>query len=153
MQQEQLSKNKINDMQIIKFDNQNQSFKIKIKKKKKITPKYLIIFDDLSIELKKKNVPYLLKTFRHYKSKVILSTQYLSDIDPQSRMQIDFWILLKNHTEEKLAKIFPDIGCNINFDQFYKIYKDVTSKAFNFLFIDKNTCEIRENFTNEIIIE
>jgi hypothetical protein len=148
------SKKKVSDMlEIIKFDKENNSTKIKIKSKKKKTPKYLIIFDDLSIELKKRNVLFLLKTFRHYQSKVIVSSQFLNDLDPQARQQIDIWLLFKGHPEERLQKIYPDIGCNIDFNKFYEIYEMVTKELHHFMFIDKNSCELRENFSGLIEIK
>lgn len=148
---EEKESNKKEDLiQIVKFDNDKKSDKVVIKKKKKKVSKYLIIFDDLSIELKKRNVPMLLKVFRHYRSKVIVLIQYLSDIDPQSRMQFDIWLLFKNHTEEKLEKIYGNIGCNIEFPEFYKIYKQVTSQPYHFLYINKNDCTFRDNFNKQI---
>lgn len=150
--EEQSKKKDAEYIQIVKFDNKKAA-KIKIKKKRKETPKYLIIFDDLSAELKKRDVPYLLQTFRHYQAKVIVSTQYLTDIEPKARSQFDFWILLKNHIEEKLKKVFPEMGCNIEFDYFYKIYKEVTSQPYHFLFINKINCTFRNNFTHEIEIK
>ncbi len=61
-------------IEIVKFDSNRNSIKIKVKKKKKVAPKYFFIFDDISNELKDKEVTLLLKNLRHYKSKTILSS-------------------------------------------------------------------------------
>ena len=149
--EEESKKEKVSDMiQIVKFDNNTKTTKIKIKKKKKQTPKYLFIFDDLSVELTKKNVSYLIKTQRHYQMKLIVASQFLNDLEPDTRQQIDFWLLFKNHPKERLEKLYADIGCNIDFEKFYQIYKDVTNENHQFLFVDKNTCEFRINFNQEI---
>ena len=155
LEEEQKKKDKVSDViQIVKFDIESKTTKVKIAKPKKKVPKYLIIFDDLSIELKKKNVPYLLKTFRHYKSKVIVSSQFLNDLDPQARQQIDFWLLFKNHPRERLESLYADIGCNIDFEKFYEIYKNTTNGGdHQFLFVDKNQCQFRINFDKEIILK
>ena len=44
--------------------------------KKKKEPVYIVIFDDLSSELKDKAVPYFMKRNRHFKTLCILSSQY-----------------------------------------------------------------------------
>jgi hypothetical protein len=151
MEEEENKKKNINNLiEIVKFDKEKGYSKINIKKKKQKTPKYLIIFDDLSIELKVKSVAFLLKTFRHYKSKVIVSTQYLNDLAPDARMQFDIWLLFKGHTLDKLEKIYGDIGCNLPFDTFYDIYRKITDEPYQFLYIDKTGCQLRKNF-NELI--
>lgn len=154
-EEEEQKKQKISEkIEIIRYHNNTNTSKVKIKKNKKKIPKYLFIFDDLSIELKKKNLVQLLKTFRHYNAKVIVSSQFLNDLDPQERQQMDIWILFKNHPKERLEKIYPDIGCNINFELFYEIYFTVTQSApYQFLFVNKNTCELRKNFNEEILIK
>lgn len=124
--EEEKKNKKVSDfIEIVRFDNNTKEVKVKIKKKKKKAPEFMIIF----VELKKSNVPFLLKTFRHYKSKVIVSSQFLNDLDPQARQQIDIWLLLKNHPKERLEKIYGDIGCNIDFELFYKLYHEVTSSV------------------------
>jgi hypothetical protein len=139
-------------LEIMKFD--EISCTLKIKKPKEQSPKYLIIFDDLSIELKKKNVPFLLKTFRHYKSKVIISTQYFNDLPVDARLQIDYLLLFKGNTQEKVDEhIYPIYGCNLTKEEFYDIYKKITSEQYQFLYISKNDCQFRKNFTELIKIK
>ena len=52
--QEEDKEENINDLiQVLKF-NGKESYKVKVKSSKKQTPKFIIIFDDMSMELKKK---------------------------------------------------------------------------------------------------
>jgi len=119
---------------------------IKIKKKKKIAPEIIFVLDDMGVLLKAPSVSQLLKTNRHFKSKVIISSQYPHDMTPESRRQLDFLILFGGHSQEKLAIMFEDIDLPINFDLFEKLYKDATSEKFNFLYVDVRNVEFRKNF-------
>jgi len=132
---------------------QDDSIKIKIKKRKpkKVAPKVIFIFDDFSGELKDKNLVKLLKENRHYKSKVIISSQYPNDMKPESRSQLDYWILFGSHNDEKLEQMYEYCTLGITFDQFKKIYKFATSDKFNFLYIDRGNEEYRKNFDKKII--
>src|SRR6185437_11733738 len=58
-------------------------------------PEYIIIFDDLSSELKSRSLLSLLKFNRHFKSKLIISSQWLHDLLPESRKQIDLFLIFK----------------------------------------------------------
>ena len=141
-------------VEIIKFNDGSEEestdtkLKIKIKKKVKTGPKYMFIFDDISAELKQKNVRVLLK---HYKSKVIISSQYPNDIDRAARVQIDFWCLFKGFEPLKMEEVFPQLDIDgLDFEGFYRIYKNVTSTPHNFLYVDKGNNELRENFDQKI---
>jgi len=104
------------------------------------------------MELKKRNVAGLLKTFRHYKSKVIVSTQWPNDLPPDARKQFDYFLLFKGHSKEKMEELYGDMGINIPFEEMYKIYQKITAKPYQFLYINQHTCEMRENFNKQIII-
>ena len=120
--------------------------RIKKRKPKKIAPEYIFIFDDISTDLKSPDVSKLVKQNRHYKSKVIISSQYPLDIQPQSRRQIDYWLLFAGHDKEKLEKIYHDADLNIDFDLFLKIYHEATEIKYHFLYIDTNNSEFRKDF-------
>jgi len=142
-----------NDLiQIIKFD-KAKGVTIKLKKEKKVAPKYIIIFDDISTSLNHKNVPFLLKTFRHYKSKVIISSQYFNDVTKDARMQIDYLLLFGGEAQDKMEKdIYPVFGCDVGEENFYDIYKQITKEKHDFLYINKNECDMRKNFDHKITI-
>lgn len=136
---------------ICHFEDDKISVKIKKKKPRKIAPKILFIFDDFSGELKDKNLIKLLKENRHYKSKVIISSQYPNDMRPDSRSQLDYWILFGAHNDEKLLEIYQFCTLGITFEKFKELYKFATKDKYNFLYIDRANEEYRKNFNNKII--
>eukprot|EP00732_Lithocolla_globosa_P000073 Lithocolla_globosa_v1_NODE_13_length_10672_cov_64.188000.p5 type:complete len:234 gc:universal NODE_13_length_10672_cov_64.188000:4399-3698(-) len=101
---------------------------VKKKKPKKISQKYMIIIDDLSLELKDPYVASLLKTNRHFKSKVIISSQWVNDVAPMGRRQFDYVLLFGGINKEKMEQVFINSDLNIEFDEFMKLYKDATSE-------------------------
>jgi hypothetical protein len=159
--EQEKKKPKQSKAEIIKFNNSdsdedenggrlNQTTKSRAKQ----GPKYMFIFDDISAELKQKGVAVLLKHLRHYKSKVIISSQYPNDIDRAARVQIDFWCLFKGFEPIKMEEVFPQLDVNgLDFDGFYSIYKGVTRVPHNFLYVNKGENELRQNFNQKINFE
>jgi hypothetical protein len=98
------------------------------KKLKKKGPKYLLVFDDMTQDLRD-NAKFrsLLKKMRHYDMKIIISSQYPTDLDPQCRVQIDFWMLFRGFPLNKMQEVFPQLDLNdITFKEFFEIYLGVT---------------------------
>lgn len=122
------------------------------KPKKEPIQDYIVIFDDLGNEIGDPYVSQFLKVNRHLRCKNVLSSQFLTDIKPVARKQIDIWILFGGHSIEKLEMVYKDADLNIEFDEFLKIYKEVTKDKFNFLYIDSVNSEFRKNFDSQIII-
>jgi hypothetical protein len=138
---------------VMRFDEDENELKITIRKPSKIAPKYIFVFDDMSAEIKNNpNIKELLKQNRHYLSKVIISSQYVNDIAPDSRAMIDVWLLFGGHTDEKLKDIWESSDPVVEFDVFKILYNDATSEQYNFLFIDKNTGSYRKNFNQEYVL-
>lgn len=137
---------------ILNFDDNEVRVSVRKKKPKKISQKYIFIFDDLSSDLRNTEISRLMKRNRHLKSKLIISSQYLYDIEPSSRRQLDVYILFSGQSEDKLLEIFKNADLNITFEQFLSIYKEATKKRFDFLYIDSANCKYRINFDKEIII-
>jgi hypothetical protein len=137
---------------IINFtENENEiSFKIKKRKSKNITPHHMLIFDDISDEMRNnRNLKALMKKNRHYKSKIIISTQHFYDVNPDIRKMFDIWILFRDHEDSILQEVYNACSINISFDKFKELYRDATKDPYNFLFVDKNKCEYRQNFNIE----
>ena len=125
----------------------------KRKKKKKptiISPKYIFIFDDLSGELRKPEIAQLLKTNRHYKSKVIISSQYIHDLLPMSLRQIDTWLVFSGLPTEKLEQVYKQADLSIDFDKFEELYQRATAEKYSFFYIDTRADKYRKNFNIEI---
>ena len=107
MHNHQLGQSNVYKTSCTKNDDNNKKGK-KEKKSKYLTPEYIIIFDDLSSELKSKSLLSLLKFNRHFKAKLIISSQWLHDLLPESRKQIDLFLIFKGFSEEKIALFYKD---------------------------------------------
>ena len=83
---------------MLSFDATKSSELVKKKERKDRfqTPEYIFILDDLSDEMGSASVTALLKKNRHFRCKVILSSQYPNDLSKSARKQIDIWILFKS---------------------------------------------------------
>jgi hypothetical protein len=133
-------------------DDDERVTKKKKHKSKYLAPEYMIIFDDLSSELKSRSLLSLLKFNRHFKSKLIISSQWLHDLLPESRKQIDLFLIFKGFPEDKLALIYKDCDSSVPFDVFFKIYKKSTKRPHSFMYIDTRSDEFRRNFDSKFII-
>lgn len=120
------------------------------KKEKYRSPEYIIILDDLSNELKSRSLVTLLKKNRHFKAKIILSSQYLNDLLPESRKQLDYFLVYRGEPKKKLDEIYRDADVSVDQEEFYDIYKFATEKEFSFLYIDTNNSTFRRNFNYQI---
>lgn len=118
-----------------------------------IAPEYVFVFDDLSNELNDPAVGYLMKRNRHFKSKVIVSSQYIHDLAPDARQQIDYCLLFGGIPEDKLKIIYKNLDVNIEYPIFKVFYEDATKVPYNFFKISVRTDEYSENFENAYVIE
>src|SRR5690606_23379282 len=96
---------------------------LKPRRSKYQSPEYIIVFDDLSNELKSRSLLGLLKKNCHFKTKLIISSQWIHDLLPESRKQIDLFLIFKGFPERKLTEIYQDCDSGLPFDTFYKLYK------------------------------
>lgn len=122
----------------------------KAPKPKYIAPEYIIILDDLSDELKSKSLVALLKKNRHYKTKIICSSQYYNDLLPESRKQIDYVLIFKNIPVAKLHEIYKDCNLSVDFEEFLKMYQFATKEDYGFLYVDCLKDKFRKKFNVEI---
>jgi len=124
----------------------------KQKKKKNISPKFLIIFDDLSSELKDPAIPKLMKIHRHFSSKIIISSQSWIDTDSRIRKgNLDYVLLFKNISDLVLEQIHKELSIIMPFKLFLKMYLHATAERFHFLYIDRNM-KYRKDFNVEYLI-
>lgn len=111
----------------------------KAKKKKgkgKLAPEYIICFDDLGIDLRKKSVSQLLIKNRHFKSKVIILSQWLSYLQPTAIRQLDYAILFGGFPKDKIEDFHQKLDLSDTPEAFERRYKEATEKQYNFLTID-----------------
>ncbi len=124
------------------------------KGKKPVEVEYIIIFDDMSNELRHKSVSRLLKNSRHFKSKIIISSQSISDIHPHSWAQMDYICLFKNYNDESIEFLYKKIEPNLSFEQFLNLYHNITKGKTgilnNFLLVDRANEEYRINLDKKI---
>lgn len=134
-------------------DTSNTKKKRKERASKYLTPEYIIVLDDLSNELKSRSLLFLLKKNRHYKIKFIISSQWVNDLLPESRKQIDLWIVFAGLQEKKILEIYKDCDSSVPFENFYNMYKIATKNLHSFLYIDTQFDEFRCNFNKQFIIQ
>ena len=122
------------------------------KKENENYPKYIIILDDLSKQLRNKHVEEILKVNRHHQAKVIISSQYCKDLMPASIQQIDYALLLNSFNFDKMTRIHELLDLAIDSNKLYSLYKHATSEKYNFLYIDVRNEEYRKNFNTKLIV-
>lgn len=132
------------------------------RKPKKIAAECFIVFDDLSVDLRKPEIAELIKQSRHFLLRVIVSTQFIHDIKPDTLQQFDEILLFKNITEDKLQKLHSQLNLAIDYPLFHKLYTETTKDTgppkdpkgkHNWLYIDKMTETFRRNFNEGIDIK
>lgn len=125
----------------------------KYKQPDKIAPENIFLFDDMSSTLRNKAMSTFLKKNRHFKSKMLISSQYPNDLDVQGRMQLNYWLLFKGHSAKKLEEILKGTDLDMPFETFKSLYDKATSEPYSFLYIDVNGPEFRQGFDTELIVE
>lgn len=136
---------------VLKFNESPSSTKKKEYKPKKTAPKHLFIFDDFPAkELRSASIAKLLKTHRHSFSSVIISSQYMSDLQPQSILQLDIFIGFKAISLEKMQMIHKLLDLSIEFSTFWEIYKHCTFEPYSFMFLDIKNEKFRCQLNKQI---
>ena len=134
---------------VLSFNDKEIKLKVKKRKPKYMAPQYLFLFDDISSDLRDEHLSKLVKQNRHYKSKVIISSQYPLDLKPDARKMIDYWLLFKGQEESKLRTLYENADLSVSFEQFYEMYKDATKEKHHFFYIDTNFDTFRKDFNFE----
>jgi len=120
-------------------------------KRRKISPEYIMIFDDLAHEIRNsKALSLLYKTNRHYKMMTLTSSQYALDLPPMSRKQMDYWLIFSGQNQEKLQSIYRDADISVTMERFDALYNVATREPYHFMYIDTRTDAFRKNFNTEI---
>lgn len=126
-------------------------------KPKKIAPKHIFVFDDISDEIKKNPaLVSLLKKSRHFLSAVYISSQYIHDLQPQSIKQLDYFLCFRSFSRDKLEHIHKLLDLSIALEKFIDIYdycfRD-PNERFSFLYIDTRNQTYRKNFNKNLVLE
>ncbi len=132
---------------------EEKSIERKERKPKKLSPEYIFIFDDLGNDLRHQSITQLFKTSRHYKAKVIVSSQYIHDLSNSCIKNLDYTLIFKSFNREKLLVLFEALDLSIDFELFEKLYLDATAEPFNFLYVDSRENTYRKNFNKEYLLK
>ena len=160
---------KYNDIEFyddLQYENQNILIKLiedikldikenkeKIKKLNYVYPKYIFIFDDFSELLKDKSLEGIIKRHRHYLTSFIISSQSYTDLTPNVRNQVNFLILFKEISNNRLKMIYDEKIKNLEYDKFIELYLNATEEKYNFLLINcDDNKDIRKNFDMKYIL-
>ena len=124
----------------------------KERKSKKLAPEYVFIFDDLGNDLRHPSITQLAKVSRHYKCKLIFSSQYIHDLSNSCIKNLDYTLIFKSFNREKLLTLYEALDLSIEFETFEKLYQDATAEPFNFLYVDSRENLYRKNFNRAYIL-
>ena len=94
-----------------------------------------------------------MKVSRHYKCKVIFSSQYLHDLNVSAIKNIDVAILFRSFDEVKLLKLYEGLDVSCTFLAFVTMYRIATEKPFSFFYVDCRDGEYRMNFNEKFILD
>lgn len=118
----------------------------------KVVPEHLFIFDDLSASLRNSALTALLKKNRHIKSRVIISSQWLNDMEPSAIQQLDYMIAFGGIPAEKVEEMRQKLDLDIGPEKFFDMYRKATAEKYHFLYIDVRDGKYRQDFDKEIEI-
>ena len=130
------------------FDD-SQPLQQRERKPKKLAPEWIFVFDDLGADLRDPSITQLVKVSRHYKCKVIFSSQYIHDLNVSAIKNIDVAILFRSFDEGKLLKIYEGLDVSCTFQTFQDMYAEATKIPFNFFYVDCRDGEYRMNFNSK----
>lgn len=119
-------------------------------KPKKISPQVCFIFDDASDMIRNPAIATLLKKNRHIKANVIISSQYIHDLRPESIKQLDYFVCFKSFSQDKLQLVHKGLDLSIDFDKLWSLYEHCVEKPYSFLYINVRNEEMRCNFNKRI---
>lgn len=115
-------------------------------KKPKIPPMYYLICDDQGTANRHASMQKLMKKNRHCTVRLLISTQFITDIAPSSIRQLDYLIIMKGQPDKRLQEIHSKAAMSIDYADFVKLYNDATEAPYSFLYCDLHSCVFRENF-------
>jgi hypothetical protein len=125
--------NSVKGSKPIKFIQDTPSIK---KEYPTIAPRYVLVFDDLSDELKYPSVQVLMRKNRHIQSMCIYSSQDARDVVPSGHRNMDAFCVFGRLDDSILEKIKKDAGLNVSMDTLMTMYRKATEKKYSFLTID-----------------
>lgn len=133
------------------YDRAKKEQAAKGKKKVKIlAPEYILCFDDLGEDLRKKAVSQLLIKNRHFKCKVIILSQWLNFLRPVAIRQLDYVLMFGGFNEDKLEELHQKLDLPIEIPDFIAKYRTATKEKYHFLYIDIAEDIYKEGFNHKL---
>ena len=120
------------------------------KGKGKLSPEYILVFDDLGEDLRKKAVSQLLIKNRHYKCKTICLSQWITYLPPTAIRQLDYVLLFGGFNGEKLEDLHRKLDLSDSLEHFEKVYKNATAEKYRFLYISITDNSYRNGFNERL---
>lgn len=112
-----------------------------------------IVLDDIDRkQLRSQAMNRLSKVARHFEITILCASQYPLDLQPESRQQVDFCILFPKISKKNILALRNDFDIDIPEEEFYAIYRSVTSQDHNFLYIQRNPLRFRRNLDSHLHI-
>lgn len=118
----------------------------KAARKRKLVSKYVLVFDDLGKQMYSDVISDFMIQNRHHECKVFVLVQHIKFLNKAARAQLDYVLLFPGFSADKLISLHEDLDLPGDFDEFYRMYKQATSKKYNFLFIDTAQAKYKHNF-------
>lgn len=124
------------------------------KKPKDRVPENVFILDDLSKQqLRSPAIINLLKEARHFKLRVFISSQGILHIQPDSMQNLyEIWIF-KGFSRKQIYQLADRISTSLSPDQLYHVYKQITSKKYQFMNMNLVNDTIRPSFGDFVSME
>jgi len=125
---------------------------------KMITPEHILIFDDLSSDMKCKTISRLLTKNRHYKLKVFIAVHSVNNLEKMGLSCVDYFHVFPNVSAEKIDELKEKVNITFKNDskkdsKLQKLYDYATAKPYNFLYIDRVDGCFRKNYNEKIIVD
>ena len=151
----------LKDIEPCKFYSEQEKKEMKKKKRKKKDqpPEYFIVTDDNSGYLRKPEILKLIKNSRHFKTKIVISTQAVSDVHPHVFAQMDYLALFKDFNEDSLDFLYSKLQLRATLEEFKVLYHFVTGAKTkeekdkrNFILINLPTETYYINLNKKIVL-
>lgn len=141
------------EMTVDIYDDEYYSAAVTTRKRKKKYQhqKFFLLFDDISQELSKNTtLPALMKRNRHLRSKIVIASQYLNDIPPQARVNLDGICIGKGVSRNKVIEAHRYLDVPVDADTFWDMYMQATQQPYTFFVVFPSLNQFRINFDTAI---